>query len=387
MELRRTIKQELIEAAKSYPVVTIIGPRQSGKTTLARMAFPGLKYVNLEIPEEREFALNDPKQFLAQYPDGVIIDEVQRVPQLLSYIQAIVDEHDKVGMFILTGSHQLALQQEITQSLAGRTAMLELLPLSMQELHSVQTNFSLEQIMFYGGYPRIYKNNISPRRFYGDYLRTYVERDVKQIINIKDQDQFQRFLALCAARVGRGLDYSEMAGELGISRDTIKSWISVLKASYLVVTLPPYFTNFGKRIIKTSRLYFTDTGLLSYLLGIQEFSQLQHHPLRGFIFENLVLLEIMKVKYNQGLDTKFYFYRDNNQSEIDILYQEGLDLNAIEIKSTMTFQVGLLKQLKRFKTISADVQTKGFLVYAGDKEQQINQFQLVNYKNIADFFS
>ena len=386
LQLRRTIEQEFIESTKSYPVVTIIGPRQSGKTTLARTVFASKAYVNLEIPEERALATSDPKRFLRQFPQGAILDEIQRVPQLISYIQAIVDEQDQNGLFILTGSHQLELQQEITQSLAGRTGMLKLLPLSLIELRNIQADFSLEQQIYYGGYPRIYKNNIPPKRFYRDYVQTYVERDVKKIINIKDLEQFQRLLSLCAARVGQVIDYTAMANELGITRDTVKSWLSVLKASFLITTLPPYFENFGKRIIKTPKLYFTDVGLVSYLLGIQEFSQIAHHPLRGQLFENLVLLELMKLHYNRGEDTKFYFYRDNHQNGIDILFQQGLHLNAIEIKSAETFNKTLLKSLRKFEHIAASTNIQSYLIYAGEREQQINHHHVIQYLNVDDYF-
>ncbi len=386
LKLKRSIQSEFLESARSYPVVTIIGPRQSGKTTLAKTTFANKAYVNLEIPEERALATSDPKRFLRQFPDGAILDEIQRVPQLLSYIQAIVDGQEKNGLFILTGSHQLELQQEITQSLAGRTGMLKLLPLSLAELRSTQAHFSLEQQIYYGGYPRIYKNNISPKRFYRDYVQTYVERDVKKIINIKDLDQFQRLLNLCAARVGQVIDYTSMANELGIARDTVKSWLSVLKASFLITTLPPYFENFGKRIIKTPKLYFTDVGLVSYLLGIQEFAQIARHPLRGQLFENLVLLELMKLHYNRGDNTQFYYYRDNHQNEIDILFQQGLHLNAVEIKSTETFNKNLLKSLKKFEHIAEPTNIKPYLIYAGEREQQVNTHQIIQYLNIDDYF-
>ncbi|MCB1827567.1 MAG: ATP-binding protein, partial [Coxiellaceae bacterium] len=326
MELERNILHELYETAESYPVTTIIGPRQSGKTTLAKAAFPQKPYVNLEAPDQRELALQDPRHFLEKYPDGAIFDEIQRTPELLSYIQTIVDEKEEHGLFILTGSHQLSLQEGISQSLAGRTGMLHLLPLSLSEIKTKVRNFSLEEQLFYGGYPKIYKQNISPQRFYRDYVQTYLERDVKQISHIKDLDQFRRFLQLCASRAGSLLDYTSLSNELGIARSTAKEWLSVLQASFILNTLPPYFENFGKRITKSPKIYFNDVGLLCYLLGIQEPEQIETHPLRGMLFENLVYTELKKLHYNRGKEANFYFYRDSNQIEIDLMYQQGSDL-------------------------------------------------------------
>lgn len=386
MEFKRDILHELYETAESYPVVTIIGPRQSGKTTLAKTVFPKKAYVNLELPDQRELAIKDPRRFLEQYPEGAIFDETQRTPELLSYIQTIVDEREEHGLYILTGSHQLSLQEGITQSLAGRTGILHLLPLSLSELQTQVRRFSLDEQLFYGGYPKIYKHNITPQCFYRDYMQTYLERDVKQITHIKDLDQFRRFLQLCASRVGSLLDYTSLSNELGIARNTVKEWLSVLKASFIITTLPPYFENFGKRVIKSPKLYFTEVGLLCYLLDIQEPNQLLHHPLRGALFENLVIMELAKLHYNRGQEANFYFYRDSNQVEIDLMYPQGSDLIAIEIKSSQTFHTDFLKNIRKVHPIVKNKSFKGSVIYAGKHQQGIDDYAILNYQNIKDYF-
>lgn len=383
----RKIQQELLATANSYPVVTLIGPRQSGKTTLARSTFPDKAYVNLELPDVRQFAQTDPRRFFEQLPNGAILDEVQRTPELLSYIQGIVDEQESNGLFILTGSHQLSLQKQISQSLAGRTGLLHLLPLSLDELKTAQQHFSVDDQIFYGGYPRIYKHNITPQRFFRDYVQTYLERDVKEIINVKSLDQFQRFLQLCAARIGQLIDYTSLANDLGVSRHTIKEWLSILKASFIITKLPPYYENLGKRIIKSSKLYFTDLGLVSYLLGIQNAGQITQHPLRGALFENLVLIELMKLKFNNGIEPKFYFYRDSEKNEVDIIYQDGPTLIAIEIKSGQSFHKEFLKGLQKFKKLANQYNTKSYLIYSGLQEQMLNECQVLNYMKVGDYFS
>jgi uncharacterized protein len=382
---KRDIEQEVRAGAASYPIMTVIGPRQSGKTTLAKAVFKHKPYVNLEDPDEREFALSDPKRFLAQFNRGAVLDEIQRVPELLSYLQVLVDERNDKGLFILTGSHQLSLQQGISQSLAGRTGILHLFPLSLHELAKADQSLSLEQQIFFGGYPRIYQQKITPQRFYRDYVQTYIERDVKLLINIKDLDQFQRFLYLCAARTGSLVDYTAMANDLGIARKTITEWLSVLKASFIIYSLPPYFENFGKRVIKSSKLYFTDVGLASYLLGIQQPEQIIRHPLRGELFENLVLTELVKTLQNKGQEARLYFYRDSNQNEVDIVFQYQGKLQALEIKSTQTFRKLLLKNLERFKALTKNIVLQNTLIYAGDREQMVGDIQVLNYENIKNF--
>jgi uncharacterized protein len=382
INIKRSIMTELLISAASYPVVTIIGPRQSGKTTLSKSTFPQKIYVNLEDPDIRCFATEDPRAFLAGYPDGAIIDEIQRVPELLSYIQGIVDAQEDLGLFILTGSHQLLLQKEISQSLAGRTGILHLMPFSMHELQQAGLEQSLDQQLFYGFYPRIYKDRIEPQRFYRDYVQTYIERDLKLMIKLKDLDQFQRFLSLCATRLGQTIDYTHFANALGMSRHTIKEWLSLLKASFIITTLPPYFKNFGKRIVKSSKLYFNDVGLVCYLLGIRTQEQVVHHPLRGPLFENLVINEVMKTQYNYGQETSLYFYRDSQQSEVDLLFQKGLELIAMEIKSSQTFHPSFLKGLAKLKSLIKGSPLKGYLIYSGEHEQKVHHYQVLNYKHI-----
>lgn len=375
---------ELLASANSYPIVTLLGPRQSGKTTLAKLTFPLKPYVNLEALDERQLAKEDPRGFLSRYPEGAILDEIQRAPQLLSYLQVLVDEKKQNGLFILTGSHQLKLQEEISQSLAGRTGILHLYPLSYTELKSQMMEYSVDQQMFYGGYPRIYEHQISPLRFYRDYTQTYIERDLKLLINVKDLDQFQRFLSLCAARVGSLIDYTAISNDLGISRPTIMQWLSALKASYLAVILPPYFENFGKRIIRSPKLYFTDVGLLCYLLGIRDASQLQHHPLRGAIFENYVLMELIKNHVNRGIEPRFYFYRDSAQVEVDILIPKGDKLLAIEVKSSQTFQTDFLKSIIKLQKNSEKMPIQGYVVYTGQQEQEVRGIQVISYEHLEN---
>lgn len=384
INIQRTIQKELIHSAASYPVVTVIGPRQSGKTTLVKATFPSKAYVNLEAPDIRSFAETDPRRFLEQYPDGAILDEIQRVPSLLSYIQTIVDEREDLGIFILTGSHQLSLQQEVSQSLAGRTSLLHLMPLSLQELKQAGWVHELDEQLQYGFYPRIYKYDLEPQRFYRDYVQTYVERDVKMLVNIKDLSQFQRLLSLCATRIGQTIDYTQLGNELGISRHTVKEWISLLKASFLINTLPPYFENLGKRIIKSEKLYFNDVGLACYLLGIREPTQVVHHPLRGALFENMVVSEINKLLLNRGEETRLYFYRDSNQLEVDLIFQYGLHLMIIEIKSSKTFHSSFLKGLETFTNMAKQHKTRGYIVYGGEHQQQVSDYHVINYLNMND---
>ncbi|MCC2624587.1 MAG: hypothetical protein K0R14_460 [Burkholderiales bacterium] len=382
MIFAREITNELLNAAKSYPVVTVIGPRQSGKTTLVRNTFPDLQYVNLEAPDIRQFAQNDPRAFLSRYTtNGVILDEIQRVPELLSYIQVIVDETKVFGKFILTGSHQLMLHQAITQSLAGRTSLLTLLPMTISELTNAQFNLDIDQYMLNGCFPRIYADNLTPIKTYRNYFQTYIERDVRQMINIKDINLFEKFIRICASRIGQVINKDGMANELGMSAATVTQWLSILKASFVIFMLPPYFENFGKRMIKASKLYFTDTGLAAYLLGIENTQQLSRDPLRGFLFENLVILELVKTRLNMGLDTGLYFYRDSNQNEIDVIYKSGHELLPIEIKSAQTFDPTFLRGLNFYQNLTKDRVSKKYLIYSGSYEQEIGDTHIINYKN------
>lgn len=380
--IKRNLAPYLQKAATQYPVVTLIGPRQSGKTTLAKEMFPNKAYVNLEPLDVRTAAQLDPRKFLRQLPEGGIIDEIQHAPELLSYIQVLVDEHEITGEFILTGSHQVALHEAITQSLAGRTAMLKLLPLSQAELQAAGIFHLLDYSLFHGSFPRLYAKSIDPPSFYRDYCQTYIEKDVRSIINVTNLMQFQKFMRLCASRMGQVLTYSTIANDLGMSTHTVKQWLSILEASFLIYQLPPYFENLGKRIIKSPKLYFCDTGLVAYLIDIETQKQIERDPLRGFFIENFVILELIKCRYNQGREPHLYYYRDNNQNEVDVIYKTGEYLIPIEIKSAETFRPEFLKGLKLFRSLAPKRVPKGYLVYAGEQEFEIDDFQVINYKNV-----
>lgn len=291
---RRMMQNELELAAKQLPVVTILGPRQSGKTTLVQQTFPLKPYVNMESPHLREFATQDPIHFLEQFPEGAIFDEIQAVPDLLSYVQVRVDASKRKGEFILTGSHQLQLNQAISQSLAGRVAILHLLPLSLEELALANVNKALDETLFEGCYPRILADKLDPTKAYASYVQTYIERDIRVMLNVHNLSLFQKFMTLCASRVGQILNRDSLAGEVGVNAKTIGQWLSILEACYIVYRLPPYFENFGKRVIKTPKIYFCDVGLVAYLLGIESLEQMSRDPLRGNLFENLVVNELMK---------------------------------------------------------------------------------------------
>ncbi len=378
----RQLAAELQDMMRCYPVVTVIGPRQSGKTTLVRSLYPTLPYVSLENPDERRLAAVDPRSFLDRFPEGAIIDEVQRHPELLSYLQGIVDARNQNGLFILTGSHQLALHEAITQSLAGRTAVLKLLPLSMAELSQNGAPYSVDDYLFQGMYPRVYQNNIPPTKFYRDYMLTYLERDVRQMIQIKDLSLFQQFLHLCAGYIGQLVNHDALSNAIGISASTVKHWLSILEASFVIFRLPPYYENFGKRIIKSHKLYFYDVGLASYLMDFRDKKELGHSPMRGSLFENFVILELLKNHLNRGIERSMYFYRDNNQREVDLILKSGTQLLPIEIKSSRTFTPSFLKGLQYFKDLAGARCDTGFLIYAGEQSQHVGPFQLIHFNQL-----
>jgi len=370
---------ELLELAKSYPVVTLLGPRQSGKTTLVKLTFPSKPYVNLEAIDIREIAKLDPRGFLNRYPNGAILDEIQRAPELLSYIQVIVDENPSKGLYILTGSHQVELQQAVSQSLAGRTALLQLLPMSLEELNNANIEISLDEALLKGGYPRIFKDNLDPTKAYRSYFQTYVERDLRQLINIKNISQFQRFVHICAGRIGQILNLEGIGGDVGVSSHTIKEWMSILESSFIIFRLLPYYENFGKRLIKSPKLYFTDVGLASYLLGIENTTQMARDPLRGSLVENLVILELIKYRLNQGKDSQLYYFRDAHGHEIDVIFQTGSKLVPIEIKAAATFNKSFLKNLNFFEKLVGERCTDSALIYAGEQQQLIGKCKLLPY--------
>jgi hypothetical protein len=381
--IQRDLLPELREMSQDYPVVTVIGPRQSGKTTLVQQTFPEKPYVNLEPPDVRLHVEEDPRGFLAQYPQGAILDEIQRVPQLLSYIQESVDQKSEKGLYILTGSHQFNLNQAISQSLAGRTTILKLLPFTFNELSQLSVMHTLDEYLWKGFFPRIHHDALDPTKAYRNYVETYLERDLRQLIQIKDLSVFQKFLKLCAGRIGQVFNMHSLAGDLGISSHTVRSWISILEASFIIVLLQPYFENIGKRLIKSPKLYFIDVGLATYLLGIENTMQLERDPLRGQLFENLIVLELFKMRYNLGLEPHCYYYRDSQQHEVDILYQKGSQFIPIEIKSGQTFRVEFFKNLKYFKKLVPEQCSRGYVVYAGEREQHGTEYSLLNFKNLA----
>ena len=355
----------LDEVRVGYPVITITGPRQSGKTTLARAAFPDKPYVSLESPDEREFAATDPRGFLARWPAGAIIDEVQHVPALLSWIQTDVDLAGQMGRYVLTGSQNFALLAHVTQSLAGRSTLVQLLPLSIQELvNADRLPDRLDAMLLRGGYPALYARALNPSRWLADYTMSYLERDVRQITQVQDLSTFQRFLRLCAGRTGQLLNLSNLAQEAGVAQSTARAWLSVLEASYIVFLLPPHYRNLGKRLVKTPKLYFVDTALAASLMGVQNEAQLAVHPLRGALFETLIVGEFLKARFNQGLPTNLFFWRDNVGLEVDLLLDEPAGLHPVEIKSAATVTDDLCRGLRRWLAVAGDAAAMPRLVCA-----------------------
>lgn len=382
----RSITSEFLTQLREYPIVTVIGPRQAGKTTLVRAALPEYEYVSLETPETRQFALDDPKAFLKRYAGNVIFDEVQRVPHLLSYLQGIVDQSGQQGQFVLTGSHQLELRAAITQSLAGRTGILHLLPLSIAELTAADIRFDdFAEYIHHGFLPRIYDQQQRPYTAYANYYQTYVERDVRQLIHLKDANLFEKFIKLLAGRVGQIINYQSLASDVGVDSKTIKQWLSILEASFIVFALPPYFENFGKRVIKSPKYYFTDTGLLSYLLDIEKSSQVARDPLLGSLFENLVVLEALKTRYNQGLTANLYFFRDYQGNEIDLLFKSGSQLTGVEIKAAATWNSSFKKGLQRFAESNAAL-IRSYVVYSGERMAFSDGVEALPYTAVAEIF-
>ena len=382
--IERDITNELVECAAEYPVVTILGPRQSGKTTLVQMNFPDRPYFSLEYPDVRAAAEADPRGFLSQEEDGAILDEVQRLPALLSYIQGIVDKARRPGMFILTGSHQPRLHEAISQSLAGRTAMLALWPFSLAELRRYKSDWRAFELVVKGFFPRLHEEDLEPRRFYNSYLQTYVERDVRALINLRALSQFQKFLTLLASRVGQVVNFTSLSNDVGVSATTIKSWLSVLKASYVVFELPPFFANIRKRLIKSPKLYFTDVGFAAFLLGIHTEEQASRDPLRGNLYENLVIADIVKGALNRGIRPEIYFFRDSHGNEIDLLIREDGVLIPVEIKSAATFSTDFVKGLERFKDLGLDRVAAGAVLYDGEQRFKIRGVRIFNHLHVED---
>jgi len=383
--IKRQLQKKCIEFSKQYPVVTITGPRQSGKTTLVKMCFPKKPYVNLEEPDKRNLAIEDPRSFLSSYPDGAILDEIQRTPDLPSYIQSIVDSSEMKGLFILTGSQQLEISHSISQSLAGRTALIKLLPFNLAELESAGKLPLLDNLLLQGFYPRIYKERLDARAFYMNYFETYVQRDLRQLSQIDNLHLFDKFVRVLASRVGQLLNYNSMANDIGVSQPTIRKWISLLEASYIAFLLPPFFRNIGKRLIKTPKVYFYDVGLATYLLGIENTRQLKSHPLRGNIFENLVIMEFLKNRFNQSKTSNLFFYRDRTGNEIDLVIQEAASLIPVEIKSAKTLNVDFCRGIKSFKKLLGPEINKSFIIYNGEEKHTHQKITFLPWKELRRF--
>ncbi len=381
----RDIQDLLRYYGKQFRSVMLVGPRQSGKTTLAKMVFPTKKYVSLENPDERNLALNDPKAFLNRFPNGAILDEVQRAPELLNYLQEILDNTTEDGLFILTGSNNLLLQENVSQTLAGRIGVLDLYPLSYRELQNKEREYTLNELILRGFYPEIHQKNRNPALWYQSYLRTYVERDVRQIKNIDNAMLFFKFLRLCAGRVGQTVNMTALSNECGIDVKTVESWLSVLEKTFVIKMLPAYFNNFNKRLVKLPKLYFVDTGLACSLLSIKKESELDVSHFRGSLVENLIIMEFMKNNANLNLGQQFYFWRDNKGLEIDLIVQSANQLIATEIKSAQTFSSDFIKGLKKFNALSGE--PGGLLIYDGEMEFTSHDLiKVANWKSALNEF-
>ena len=364
----RDAQKTVLDLLRGFPIVTITGPRQSGKTTLAKMVFTQKPYASLEDPDTRLFATDDPRSFLERFPDGAVLDEIQRCPDLLSYLQTLVDKDGRMGLFIITGSQQFGLLSKITQSLAGRTAFVELLPFSISELFRSKNLSQKPDTMLYNGcYPPLYDRPLTPKSWFRAYATAYIERDVRQIIKIQELETFQRFIRLCAGRTSQLLNYSSIANECGITHNTAKSWISVLEASYIVFLLRPHHNNFNKRLVKMPKLYFYDAGLVSWLLGIQNPEQIETHPLRGAIFETFIVSEIIKSFFNKGDRANLFFWRDSNGNEVDIIAEQAEKLMPIEIKSGKTITSHSIKGLKKWMALADNIGINPTLIYGGSE--------------------
>lgn len=386
--IQRSAAPTLIYLAKHYPIVVLTGPRQAGKSTLAKAIFSQKPYVSLEDLDEREFAQTDPRGFLNRYPQGAIIDEVQRCPDLLSYLQTKVDSVKQMGMFILTGSAQLTLLSAISQSLAGRAALLNLLPFSIQELETGKILPStLEDTLFQGSYPPIFDRHLNPNDWYSDYIQTYAERDVRQILRIQDLGSFQRFLKLCAGRSGQLLNLTSLGNDCGISHSTAGEWINILEATYLVFRLQPYHKNFSKRLVKSPKLYFYDSGLLCSLLGIQSPDQLHSHSMRGAIFEGWVISEILKERFNQHKPSNIYFWRDHKGLEVDLLIEQGETILPVEIKSGATIANDWFTSLRSWQSLAKEEAEKPWLIYGGNEKQARTQAEVLNWRGMTELLA
>lgn len=377
----RKLQPHLIRLAKVLPVLTVTGPRQSGKTTLCKMAFPDKPYVSLEDPSIRGVAFRDPKGFLANYPDGAILDEVQRVPDLLSYIQGIVDRDGRDGMFVLTGSAQFQLLSTLTQSLAGRTALVNLLPLSMDEIASTPwAGESLAETLFRGGYPRLYDKLASPREILPYYINTYLERDVRDLLRVHDLARFHLFLQLCAARSGQIVSLTSIGNDCGIDQGTVRAWLSVLETSWIIHFVRPHYRNFGKRLVKSPKMYFWDVGLMAALLDIETAQQTMTHPLRGALFETFVMSELLKARLNEARTPNAYFFSDSVGKEVDALLEFSEGLKPVEIKSSQTLDDSLFRSLRYYSKLNPAAAAQATLIYGGEDDMQLNGCRVLGFR-------
>ena len=381
--INRKIESVVTEASQYFPVISVTGPRQSGKSTLLRHLFPDAVAYSLKDLNVREFAQNDPIAFLNNDNGRMMfIDEIQKVPALLDYMQGIVDEHPD-RRFCITGSSNLELLRGLSESLPGRAGVFELMPMTYDETRAVQWGKSLDELLFNGLYPAVCARKNTARLFYPSYVKTYLEKDVRDLLKIQDQLQFMRFMKLCAARVGSLFNASEVANEIGVDSKTVTRWLSVLQASYLVTLLPPYFENVTKRVVKSPKLYFNDPGLACYLLDIESPKQLSRDKMRGCIFENFIVLEILKHRFNQGLENGVFFYRDSNQNEVDILLKQEGEITAIEVKSSSTYTAEFEKSLKKIQDYVKTPVARKIVVYSGDFENTAGDIKVVNYQNLS----
>ena len=380
--IHRKIEETILEASKYFSVIAVSGPRQSGKSTLLTQLFPLYEKYSLKDLNILDYAKNDPIAFLNQTDEGIFIDEIQRCPQLLDYIQGIVDNNPK-RHFALSGSSNFEVMKNLSESLAGRAGVFELLPMSIQEVTGKVDLDNLNQILYNGLYPSICAKKNIAKFFYPSYVKTYLEKDVRDLLQIKDQIRFTKFLKLCAARIGSLFNASELGAEVGVSSKTISHWLSVLQASYLIMLLPPYYENIPKRLVKSPKLYFNDPGLACYLLDIETPQQLDRDKMRGAIFENMIVMEAIKHRYNMGLEGGVFFYRDSNQNEVDLLIKQEGELTAIEVKSSMTYSSSFEKALTQIEGwIKTPISTKA-IVYSGDFENTSGNINLINYRHIS----
>ena len=379
--IHRNIEPVLLKMAGQFKAVAITGPRQSGKTTLSRLVFPDKPYVSLEAPDERARAIQDPRQFLSRFPNGCILDEVQRAPEIFSYLQGILDASTKPGQFILTGSQQFGMMEQISQTLAGRIGLLKLLPFSLNEL---PRNDDLNDVLWKGAYPPIFDQNIDPIFWYDAYISTYVERDVRQILQVQDTNLFQRFLALCAGNIGQLFNASRIGSDCGLNHGTVTKWLSVLETSYVAFRLQPHHLNFRKRLVKSPKIYFYDVGLAIRLLGIETPQQLITHPMRGALFENWVIVELLKKRYNAGLRSNLSFWRSHTGHEIDLLLENGGRLTPLEIKSGQTFASDWLNGLHKWLALAEHTALTPTLIYGGEQTWSEGAVQILPWQSVHD---